>query len=108
MQTNSFSRLIALIIVLALPVTAAQGETESGKVLVFGGTGMIGYEIVKALKKQDRDVTVFVRASSNIEDLRKIDVPYVIGDVLEPETLRQALEQGAYGTVIREGLINRC
>jgi nucleoside-diphosphate-sugar epimerase len=100
MRTNFFSKYIALIIVLALPVTSAQGETESGKVLVFGGTGMIGYEIVKALKKQDRDVTVFVRASSNIEDLRKIDVPYVIGDVLEPETLRQALEQGAYETVI--------
>ena len=100
MQTRPFSQLIALTIVFALPVTVTQGATETGKVLVFGGTGMIGYEIVKALKRQDRDVTVFVRASSNVEDLQKIDVPYVVGDVLEPETLRRVFEDGAFETVI--------
>ena len=61
---------------------------------------MIGFEIVKDLKKQGRDVTVFVRATSNVEGLRALNVPTVTGDVLEPETLHQAFEDGIYETVV--------
>ncbi len=92
--------LLALIVVVALPVSQAQGPTDTDRVLVFGGTGMIGYEIVKALKAQGQDVTVFVRASSNVEDLRTINVPYVVGDVLQPDSLQEAFKDGQYRTVI--------
>jgi nucleoside-diphosphate-sugar epimerase len=98
MPTKLLLKVVLFVAVLAAPIANAQAET--GKVLVFGGTGMIGYEIVKALKEQNQDVTVFVRASSNVDDLRKIGVPHVVGDILEPETLHRVLGQGAYETVI--------
>ena len=100
MKTRRLARLITLVCIVTAPLAGAQGPSEAGKVLVFGGTGMIGYEIVKALEEQDHDVTVFVRETSNVEDLGKIDVPYVMGDVLEPNTLEQAFRDGEYRTVI--------
>ncbi|MBT4741230.1 MAG: SDR family oxidoreductase [Rhodospirillaceae bacterium] len=91
------SRLFSTLLVL---LTIASMQTASAKVLVFGGTGMIGYEIVKALKAQDQDVTVFVRATSNVDDLDDIDVPYVVGDVLDSDSLHRVMKDGKYTTVV--------
>ncbi|MEQ8734717.1 MAG: SDR family oxidoreductase [Rhodospirillaceae bacterium] len=87
--------------VMILLAFASQPSTASAeRVLVFGGTGMIGYEIVKALKAQGSDVTVLVRPTSKVEDLDKIGVPYVVGDVLEPDTLHTVFKENSYDTVI--------
>jgi dTDP-4-dehydrorhamnose reductase len=99
MHAKRFS-VVTLVFTVSLIITGVSAAVDTDKVLVFGGTGMIGYEIVKALKAQDLDVTVFVRASSNVEDLQTINVPYVVGDVLQPETLQKAFEDGGYGTVV--------
>lgn len=100
MGSRLLSKLITLLFAVSLPLSSAQSASDQSKVLVFGGTGMIGYEIVKALKAQDQDVTVFVRATSNVDDLDAIDVPYVVGDVLQPESLLQVLKDGDYDAVI--------
>ncbi|NKB45538.1 MAG: NAD(P)H-binding protein [Alphaproteobacteria bacterium] len=93
MTSRLFSTLLALLAIAGI-------QTAQAKVLVFGGTGMIGYEIVKALKAQDQDVTVFVRATSNVDDLDKIDVPYVVGDVLDADSLNRVFKEGDYDAVI--------
>lgn len=90
-------RPLSMLLVL---FTFTAMQTAQAKVLVFGGTGMIGYEIVKALKDQGQDVTVFVRASSNVDDLDKIGVPYVVGDVLDSNSLNRVFADGTYKTVI--------
>lgn len=91
------SRLFLTLFVLFAFVAM---QSAQAKVLVFGGTGMIGYEIVKALKDQGQTVTVFVRATSNVEDLDKINVSYVVGDVLDSNSLHRVFAGGDYKTVI--------
>ena len=93
MRSRFFSTLLVVLTIASL-------QTASAKVLVFGGTGMIGYEIVKALKDQGQDVTVLVRATSNVDDLDKIGVPYVVGDVLDSDSLHQVFADGNYTSVI--------
>lgn len=99
MNARRFS-IISLVLTVCLTLPGLSAAANKDKVLVFGGTGMIGYEIVKALKARDLDVTVFVRATSNVEDLQSTNVPYVVGDVLEPETIQRAITKGGYGTVV--------
>lgn len=95
MPSRFISKLFVVIAIAALPFQSAQA-----KVLVFGGTGMLGYEIVKALKDQGQDVTVFVRATSNVKDLDAIDVPHVVGDVLDSDSLNRVFTEGNYDAVI--------
>jgi len=92
--------LVVLFIALLLRLTGVYAAHAKDSILVFGGTGMIGYEIVKALKAKELDVTVFVRATSDVQILDDLDVPYVVGDVLEPATLHDAFQTGEYGTVV--------
>lgn len=76
------------------------GETFNGKiVLVTGGTGSIGSEIVrKLLKYKPAQIRVFSRDESKhyflqqeLDDIRgKIDVRYLIGDVRDKERLDKA------------------
>ena len=53
MLSRFFSPLALLLTLSTLPFASAQ--SAQAKVLVFGGTGMLGYEIVKALKDQGQD-----------------------------------------------------
>ncbi len=98
MPTRLFSTLVLVLTLSAMSFTTVQ--SAQAKVLVFGGTGMLGYEIVKALKDQGQDVTVFVRATSNVKDLDKIDVPHVVGDVLDADSLHRVFKEGSYDAVI--------
>jgi uncharacterized protein YbjT (DUF2867 family) len=77
-------------------VTAPEGP----RVLVFGGTGMIGSEIVKALVERGARVTVFVRADSDRGPLAGLPVQYVVGDVLAPATVSAAFRGGRYDVAI--------
>lgn len=76
------------------------GGSRAPRVLVFGGTGMLGSEIVRALVARGDAVTVFVRAGSNRTPLAGLPVDYVVGDVLEPATLEAALGRGRYAVVV--------
>jgi len=69
-------------------------------VLVFGATGKLGTEIVRELRQHGDQVTAFVRPTSDRSQLEPLDVKFVVGDVLDPASVRAAFQAGSYDTVI--------
>src|ERR1035438_9586019 len=59
------------------------------KILVIGGTGHVGSEVVKELKKRDADVRLLVR-KPDVKSLPGIEV--VVGDLLDPVSIEKALQ----------------
>jgi uncharacterized protein YbjT (DUF2867 family) len=59
------------------------------KILVIGGTGHVGSEVVKELKKRDADVRVLVR-KPDVKSLPGVET--VVGDLLNPVSIEKALE----------------
>lgn len=67
---------------------AAQGNGQH--VLVFGGTGRTGIEIVRQLRARGADVTVFVRPTSDRAPLESLGVAFVVGDAMSADDVRTA------------------
>jgi uncharacterized protein YbjT (DUF2867 family) len=61
-------------------------------VLVVGGTGMLGSQIVDRLIARGKRVRALVRPTSRTEHLVEAGVELASGDLLEPASLRRALE----------------
>lgn len=61
------------------------------KVFITGGTGFIGYHLVKALSEQGHDVVCLVRKTSRIEPLRQFAVRFVHGDICDGDSISAAL-----------------
>jgi uncharacterized protein YbjT (DUF2867 family) len=59
------------------------------KILVIGGTGHVGSEVVKELKKRDADVRVLVR-KPDVKSLPGVET--VVGDLLDPISIEKALQ----------------
>jgi len=59
------------------------------KILVIGGTGHVGSEVVKELKKRAADVRMLVR-KANVKSLPGVET--VVGDLLDPISIEKALE----------------
>ena len=78
-------------------------------VLVIGGTGFIGYHVVKALRAQGDDVAVLCRNAEAAVELFSDEVTAVSGDIdtLETEDYRQLL-QGFDAVVFAAGVDERC
>src|SRR5688572_26655078 len=62
------------------------------RALVAGATGYIGRLLAKELATTDTEVRAMARNPSKAEDLKAAGCEVVKGDVLEPDTLREALE----------------
>jgi uncharacterized protein YbjT (DUF2867 family) len=58
------------------------------KILVIGGTGHVGSEVVKELKKRDADVRVLVR---KVDVKSAPGIEMVVGDLLDPVSIEKAL-----------------
>ena len=71
-----------------------------GGVLVLGGTGQLGSEIVKDLVEAGDDVTVMARPTSNRERLTGLDVTYVIGNALSEADMERIFAETSYRAVI--------
>ena len=59
-------------------------------VLVVGGTGLLGRQVVTALRREDRPVRALVRPGSDAAALEAAGVDVVRGDMLEPQSLPAA------------------
>src|SRR5438445_37449 len=61
-------------------------------VLVVGGTGMLGGQIVQQLLARGKRVRALVRPTSDTESLRTAGVELVSGDLMDADSLPQALD----------------
>jgi uncharacterized protein YbjT (DUF2867 family) len=64
-------------------------EEPQMKILVIGGTGHVGSEVVKELKKRNAEIRVLVRKP---DETSLSDVETVVGDLLDPVSIEKALE----------------
>lgn len=64
----------------------------SGVIAVAGSTGYIGGLLCERLREEGREVRALARHPERAEDLEQAGCEVVRADVLEPETLRPALE----------------
>jgi dihydroflavonol-4-reductase len=62
------------------------------KVLVTGGTGFVGSQLVAALVRRGDSVRVLRRASSGLLPLEGLPVEHAVGDLLDPEAAERAVE----------------
>jgi uncharacterized protein YbjT (DUF2867 family) len=95
-----YFRNILLSMTIMISMVLSVSAYSQQKVLVFGGTGQLGSEIVKTLLAANMDVTVFVRPSSKRALLTGLDLSYISGDVLNEEDVEKALKSARYDVVI--------
>ncbi len=91
--------LAATLTLMALPV-AAVAEPADGDILVFGGTGQLGSDIVKELVAAGHSVTVFARPTSDRALLEGLDVSYVLGDATVDADVEAAFKAAKFRVVI--------
>ena len=70
------------------------------EVLVFGGTGELGSEIVYDLLEANKQVTVFTRPTSKKNRLKGLDVKYLTGDVLNEVDVKNAITSKKFEVII--------
>ncbi|MEQ8733810.1 MAG: NAD(P)H-binding protein [Rhodospirillaceae bacterium] len=103
LRMSGLAALAVLATTLGLSGFAVQAEAEtngSGGVLVFGGTGKLGSEIVQDLVAAGQTVTVMSRPSSNRERLDGLEVSFVVGDMLDDADMKRIFTEGTYRVVI--------
>jgi dihydroflavonol-4-reductase len=61
------------------------------KVLVTGATGFVGSNLAAALAARGDQVRVLRRATSRLDALEGVLVEYVVGDILDPDSLATAM-----------------
>ncbi|CAG0941504.1 NAD(P)H azoreductase [Gammaproteobacteria bacterium] len=93
--------VLALLPMLAgVPATATAAAEAPRDVMVFGGTGQLGAEIVRRLVARGDHVTVFTRPGS---DRRRLDgqaVRFVEGDLMNPGEIDAAFRGRRVDAVI--------
>src|ERR1700677_2208656 len=62
------------------------------KVFLTGATGFVGHHVALALANEGSDLRLLVRKTSNLKNLEGIRGETVVGDLLEPESLRTGLQ----------------
>ena len=88
------------LLAMAPERAAAHGPNKSRTVLVFGGSGQLGAEIVRELVGEGHDVFVFLRASSDRSRLRGLPVQLLEGDALVEADVRRALATTRFDDVV--------
>lgn len=63
-----------------------------GPVVVVGGTGMLGGQVVTELLSRGRPVRALVRPTSDATDLEQVGAAIARGDMMDPASLLQAMD----------------
>ena len=94
--------MTCLLMLAAATLSAGESvdDTARAEALVLGGTGRLGAPIVRLLVERGYAVTVFVRPTSNRGRLAGLDVSYVIGDLLNADSVADALRGRQFAVVI--------
>ncbi len=87
-------------VLIVFTLWCPQVQAADGGVLVLGGTGQLGSEIVKDLVEVGEDTTVLVRPTSNRERLASLDVTYVTGDLLVDGDVERLFTTASYRVVV--------
>ncbi|MCI0141878.1 SDR family oxidoreductase [Arthrobacter bambusae] len=66
--------------------------TDPGPVLVVGGTGMLGSQVVSRLLAGGKQVRALVRPGSDAGRLEELGATIVRGDMMDPESLAHAMD----------------
>lgn len=66
------------------------------KILITGANGFLGSNLCKKLIGQGFDVSVLVRKNSDLSDLEGLNLKYHYGDILDLNSLNQALKDQDY------------
>jgi uncharacterized protein YbjT (DUF2867 family) len=94
-RSTRVALLAVSILFLALVPARADG------VLVFGGTGRLGAEIVKQLVNASaKEITVFARPTSDRSRLDGLDVTFLTGDALNEADVEAAIKSNDFRVVI--------
>ena len=100
--------LTVVTVVFAFCVAPAKFVfAETGGVLLLGGTGRLGSEIVKGLTEAGETFVVLVRPTSNRERLDGLDLTYVVGDMLSDADMERVFREGSFRAVIDASAIAR-
>lgn len=59
------------------------------KILVSGGTGLLGQGLLQCLRATEHDLRCFVRPTSRVERLGELELAY--GDAVDTESLIRAM-----------------
>jgi uncharacterized protein YbjT (DUF2867 family) len=98
MTRHFMPNILAYAAVLYIASAAAASANEG--VLVFGGTGELGREVIEDLQAAGEEVTIFARPSSETADLEAQGVAVLRGDVLNEDDVARALEAGPFRVVV--------
>lgn len=79
---------------------SGQALAVESDILVLGGTGQLGSEVVKDLVEAGESVTVLVRPTSNRERLAGLEVNYVVGDMLSDADMERVFTENRYDVVV--------
>ena len=81
----------ALLCLLSISVGA-----QEGGIFVLGGNRGTGLEIVKLLRDRGENVTVLVRATSDVTALEPTGAAMVVGDAMDKATIDAGLATGSF------------
>lgn len=79
---------------------AYASDSQDGGVLVFGGTGKLGSEIVKDLVAAGEKVTVLSRPTSDRSRLDGLDVSFIVGDMLVDADMERVFKSSNFRAVV--------
>lgn len=95
------ARLKARLAYLVLATASlAPSWSLAATVIVFGGTGKLGTEVVRALDAAGHEVTVFHRPGSDLSRLQGLKFREAIGDATQAAQVRAALDARPYDVVV--------
>lgn len=93
-----FYRKINILLIVLLFINTVTEAKES--ILVVGGTGRVGSEIVKILANENKDITVLSRSDNNYSRLKGLNINYMQGNVLNDKDIERVFSEKDFSVVI--------